>query len=707
MNSGCDNIKLRRADPIQTLMVTPRTDEDRGYSGNGSEQATPVETRVEDVSQDNDERSGNDSVEASVGSGLAMNAETAPENEEEEEEEQAIGEAPQPMAIGSDIDEEAIVKQHLGARSTLEHDPLSDGVEERKEEDEREREERKKDKTERESIRSGATEQTDKPTSDDGRPSKHKRAVSEADTTANTNADAISDTTSDLADQEGREPESDQRSSKKQRLETEARLSQTRDPSGSPQRGSTDMTGKSKLRDNRNKRGSDLDDDDEKDELKDGSKESRKNNKPKKDRPKEKENTSVRNIAIRALLPAEDAVSVIGRRAHTIKELMRRCGCSLNVSDNYPDADERVLTIRGAPEAVAKAAGLVVRTLNNESYEDPSPPEAKSYRFRLLFPHSIMGLIIGKHGSNFRSLESQSASKLSALEKKLPLSDDRLVTVYGVGDAVHIAVYYLCINYLEKEDMVDQRSRYYDPAEVARRGMRRPEDYRDRDRDRGGDRRGIGRRDDERDRKSRDRERSPERGDRFRDSRDNRDNRDNRDSRTRDRTGRKRDWDRNEDRDRDRWHERDRPGNTGSAPLPPPPPSDEEDNTKAYGNGRRMSSTRSRSQSRSRSRSRSRSPQLSPARPQSRTRSPNGGKASPEPSSSSDTIRETLYISNSRIGSVIGKGGSNVRDVRRKSGANVRVHEFEPGSDDRRVVIEGTPKQCDAAVVLIHKYADR
>eukprot|EP00899_Mesostigma_viride_P015437 jgi/Mesvir1/23895/Mv10680-RA.1 len=56
------------------------------------------------------------------------------------------------------------------------------------------------------------------------------------------------------------------------------------------------------------------------------------------------------------------------------------------------------------------------------------------------------------------------------------------------------------------------------------------------------------------------------------------------------------------------------------------------------------------------------------------------------------------------IGSVIGKSGSNVAQVRQLSGARVKVHDPKEGSLERTVEITGTAEQVQAAQTLVHAF---
>jgi len=54
-----------------------------------------------------------------------------------------------------------------------------------------------------------------------------------------------------------------------------------------------------------------------------------------------------------------------------------------------------------------------------------------------------MGSVIGKGGSKIKEIQEASGARLQASEAMLPGSTERVLSVSGVADAIHIAVYYI------------------------------------------------------------------------------------------------------------------------------------------------------------------------------------------------------------------------------------------------------------------------
>ncbi len=148
-------------------------------------------------------------------------------------------------------------------------------------------------------------------------------------------------------------------------------------------------------------------------------------------------------LHVRSIISSAEAATVIGKGGENVSQIRKMAGAKCTVSEYTRGAVERILTVSGHVDAVAKAFGLIIRTLNQESLETPSNPHSKTYPLRLLIPHILIGSIIGKAGVRIREIQEASGARLNASEQCLPLSTERSLVVLGVADAVHIATYYV------------------------------------------------------------------------------------------------------------------------------------------------------------------------------------------------------------------------------------------------------------------------
>ncbi|KAL6707380.1 PAB1 binding protein [Coniothyrium glycines] len=155
-------------------------------------------------------------------------------------------------------------------------------------------------------------------------------------------------------------------------------------------------------------------------------------------------------LHIRACIGTSEAATIIGKGGENVTQIRRLSGAKCTVSDYSRGAVERILTVSGQVDAVSKAFGLIVRTLNQEDLETPSTSVSKAYPMRLLIPHILIGSIIGKAGVRIREIQEASNAKLNASDTLLPNSGERSLVVLGVADAVHIAVYYVAQTLVEQ-----------------------------------------------------------------------------------------------------------------------------------------------------------------------------------------------------------------------------------------------------------------
>ncbi|RMZ80889.1 hypothetical protein DV737_g2734, partial [Chaetothyriales sp. CBS 132003] len=155
-------------------------------------------------------------------------------------------------------------------------------------------------------------------------------------------------------------------------------------------------------------------------------------------------------IHIRAVISSAEAATCIGKGGENVTQIRKLSGAKCTVSDYSRGAVERILTVSGPQDAVAKAFGLIIRTLNNEPLEQPSTAQSKTYPLRLLIPHILIGSIIGKSGVRIREIQEASGARLNASDSCLPLSTERSLVVLGVADSVHIAAYYIAVTLVEQ-----------------------------------------------------------------------------------------------------------------------------------------------------------------------------------------------------------------------------------------------------------------
>ncbi|BGP23297.1 PAB1 binding protein [Rhodotorula toruloides] len=152
---------------------------------------------------------------------------------------------------------------------------------------------------------------------------------------------------------------------------------------------------------------------------------------------------AAQTITMRTLIVTQDASIIIGKQGKNINEIRDKSGAKLNITESVPGNPERIMSVTGALDAVSKAFGLIVRRINDEPFDVPSVPGSRAVTIRFIIPNSRMGSVIGKAGSKIKEIQEASGARLQASEAMLPGSTERVLSVSGVADAIHIAVYYV------------------------------------------------------------------------------------------------------------------------------------------------------------------------------------------------------------------------------------------------------------------------
>ncbi|KAG0662151.1 hypothetical protein C6P45_001201 [Maudiozyma exigua] len=222
--------------------------------------------------------------------------------------------------------------------------------------------------------------------------------------------------------------------------------------------------------------------------------------------------TTEDNINLRMLCLVRDASLIVGPKGETISKVKSDTDTRINVSENIRGVPERVVYFRGTCENVAKAFGKVARILSGttlpnsfssssssltssassssssssvtladeaaaeeDTTKKEQDPETVSedkdiantipITVHLLIPHHLMGYIIGKHGSRLKEIEELSAAKLSASPYQLLPSNDRILKVIGVADALHIATFYIAQTMATfKDNLRNKKTVFYQPG---------------------------------------------------------------------------------------------------------------------------------------------------------------------------------------------------------------------------------------------------
>lgn len=146
-------------------------------------------------------------------------------------------------------------------------------------------------------------------------------------------------------------------------------------------------------------------------------------------------------LTMRALVSSREAGVIIGKSGHNVANIRESTGCKAGVSKVVPGVNERILTISGKLDSIAKAYKIVVKHLIDNPIETirmGAHPECSSVR--LLVSHQLMGSVIGKAGARIRDIQEESGVRIVVGKEMLPQSTERVIELYGIAEGIETAV---------------------------------------------------------------------------------------------------------------------------------------------------------------------------------------------------------------------------------------------------------------------------
>ncbi|KAG0207733.1 RNA binding protein, heterogenous nuclear RNP-K like protein [Mortierella sp. GBA30] len=154
-------------------------------------------------------------------------------------------------------------------------------------------------------------------------------------------------------------------------------------------------------------------------------------------------------LTLRALVSTKEAGVIIGKAGKNVADLRDQTGVKAGVSKVVQGVHDRVLTVTGTIEGVAKAFSLIAQNLLDNPITSSPPgtplnslqPVAQTSSVRLLISHNLMGTIIGRQGLKIKHIQDTSSARMVASKEMLPQSTERVVEVQGSIDAIRIAIY--------------------------------------------------------------------------------------------------------------------------------------------------------------------------------------------------------------------------------------------------------------------------
>ncbi|KAJ1531280.1 RNA binding protein, heterogenous nuclear RNP-K like protein [Nowakowskiella sp. JEL0078] len=150
-------------------------------------------------------------------------------------------------------------------------------------------------------------------------------------------------------------------------------------------------------------------------------------------------------LTLRSLVSTKEAGVVIGKAGKNVAEVRELTGVKAGVSKVIQGVHERILTISGSLESVAKAYSLVSKHIleNSLAQNTGNSQPSNTTTVKLLVSHQLMGSIIGKAGAKIKEIQETSGAKIVISKEMLSQSTERVIEVFGLVDCIQIAVHHI------------------------------------------------------------------------------------------------------------------------------------------------------------------------------------------------------------------------------------------------------------------------
>ncbi|TDZ36408.1 RNA-binding protein rnc1 [Colletotrichum spinosum] len=163
--------------------------------------------------------------------------------------------------------------------------------------------------------------------------------------------------------------------------------------------------------------------------------------------PRTDDEYAVSQLTLRAIVSSKEAGVIIGKAGKNVADLREETGVKAGVSKVVQGVHDRVLTITGEIQAVAKAYAIVAQALLEGAPAMGMGGVVQSsgtHPIKLLISHNQMGTIIGRQGLKIKNIQDASGVRMVAQKEMLPQSTERIVEVQGTPEGIKTAVWEIC-----------------------------------------------------------------------------------------------------------------------------------------------------------------------------------------------------------------------------------------------------------------------
>ncbi|KAI8616512.1 hypothetical protein BC830DRAFT_1055608, partial [Chytriomyces sp. MP71] len=159
---------------------------------------------------------------------------------------------------------------------------------------------------------------------------------------------------------------------------------------------------------------------------------------------------------LRLLVSQLELSCIAGHDGSGLLHLHTETGIHYTVVSTNPRDVDRVLVLSGPMDAVAVAVGMAAGCISLHTSvvrfpKDP-PRRDRNVVLRVLVNNGVIPHVVGVHGRKIEEVGERSGAVLNLGRVLLQGSNEKVLNVAGVQDAVQIAAYLVCKTIAERED---------------------------------------------------------------------------------------------------------------------------------------------------------------------------------------------------------------------------------------------------------------
>jgi far upstream element-binding protein len=145
-------------------------------------------------------------------------------------------------------------------------------------------------------------------------------------------------------------------------------------------------------------------------------------------------------------IPADKCGVIIGPKGSTIQTIQTRCGCKVDLHQNFPPGEPRKLQLVGDPKAIQSAAEMV-RIILKDGPQAAHPNAMAGGEHITEFmdcEHQFVGRIIGAQGANIKDIQARTGARVQVKQdfpEGVPRQVELSGTVLAVSEAKKLIAY--------------------------------------------------------------------------------------------------------------------------------------------------------------------------------------------------------------------------------------------------------------------------